>query len=160
MGFSDFDFWSTCSVCCFCRALWAARFKQKTCFVTFVGPCGLLHFVKNYDVQFCESPVGMKYMRLCTYLRIMSMPERLVFKSPIQRTSQRVKLTMQLELWCDVVARSVARSLCSVALLDRSLDRLLGRSVARSIAGELFLGLYLKDICRLVFEWADPCFDF
>ena len=55
------------------------------------------------------------------------MLERLFLKSPIQRTSQRVKRTSANELCCDSLDRSLDR-------LVASLDRLLGRSIARSIA--------------------------
>ena len=67
----------------------------------------------------------------------MTMLERLVVKSRIQRTRQRVKRTSaaRVMVW---FGRSIARSFGRFArLLARSLDRSLNRSVARSLARSL-----------------------
>ena len=70
------------------------------------------------------------------------MLERLVLKSPIQRTSQRVKRTSaaRVIVRCDRwLARSFGRFAGSLARsldrsVDRSIDRSFGRSVAHSVA--------------------------
>ena len=70
------------------------------------------------------------------------MLERLVFKSPLQCTSQRVKRTSAARAMVSF-GRSVARSLdCSIARsLARSLPRPLIRSLTRSLVRSLDLSL-------------------
>ena len=66
------------------------------------------------------------------------MLERLVLKSPIQRTSQRVKRTSaaRVIVRCDRwLARSFGRFAGSLARsLDRSVDRSIDRPLTRSLA--------------------------
>ena len=122
--------------------LFVVLLVDQSWFTVFLGPCGRrVSFCFKWTFAVFIEPCERDNNLVCTDLRIMSMRDRQILKSPIQRISRRINRTYAARVMLSFgrFARSVDGSLDrSLARpLDRSIDRSVARSLARSLTRSL-----------------------